>query len=200
MNMQSRNIRPAGLTIAEFLAFAAKRPNGERWELIEGQPVLNPIPVTAHQLIVGNLNRRLLEAKERLGAAWLPLPGIGTIVPASRNSLPVPDILVMQNEPEDQFTHTTPDSLVLIEVLSRSNTKARRDWRRKVYASVPNCQHYLTISTRKIEIRRYDRATDWAEQIIGPDQRSVTLQALGVTLALADIYRHVRFGAKKRTR
>lgn len=48
MNIQTRHIRPAGLTIEEFLAFTRKRPDGERWELIEGQPVLNPSPVTLH--------------------------------------------------------------------------------------------------------------------------------------------------------
>lgn len=192
MNMHARQPRPAGLTIAEFLAFTETRPQGERWELIEGQPVLNPSPVTLHQIIVGNLNHLLLLEKARLNAKWLPLPGIGTIVPASKNSLPVPDILVMAEAPDDLYQHTTPDSLVLIEVLSRSNTKARRDWRRKVYASVPNCQHYLTIATKKVEIRRHDRANDWAEMVVAPEALQIKLEALGVSLAVADIYRHTR--------
>jgi hypothetical protein len=33
------------LTIAEFLALIASRPNGERWELIEAAAVLNAAPV-----------------------------------------------------------------------------------------------------------------------------------------------------------
>lgn len=137
------------------------------------------------------------DARERDKTDWLPLLGIGTIVPASINSLPVPDILVMEREPDDQYVHTTADSIVLFEVLSQSNTKARRDWRRKVYASVPNCRHYLTIATRKIEIRRYDRDNDWQEVVVGPERRSIALQALGVTLAIADIYRHMRLPEKK---
>ncbi len=126
----------------------------------------------------------------------MPIPGIGTIVPASENSLPVPDILVMAEAPDDLYQHTTPESLVLIEVLSQSNTKARREWRRKVYASVPNCQHYLTIATRKTEIRRYDRANDWAEEVIGNDTERLALPALGTSLEIADIYRHTRLSRR----
>jgi hypothetical protein len=35
------------LTIEEFLAFTDTRPEGERWELIEGVAVLDPSPVDA---------------------------------------------------------------------------------------------------------------------------------------------------------
>ena len=37
-----------GFTIEEFLAFTATRPQEERWELIEGVPVLNPSPIQTH--------------------------------------------------------------------------------------------------------------------------------------------------------
>jgi hypothetical protein len=33
------------MTIEEFLAFTDTRPEEERWELIEGVPVLNPSPI-----------------------------------------------------------------------------------------------------------------------------------------------------------
>ena len=192
MNIQSRNIRPVGLTIEEFLAFTATRPDGERWELIEGQPVLNPSPLRIHQQIGGNIYRVLWDAKELLRKPWLPLAGIGMIVPAAKHSLPVPDLHVLESEAGDELSHTTPDSIVLFEVLSQSNTKARREWRRKVYASVPNCQHYLTVAARKIEIRRYDRANGWDELVIGPDARGIRLEALGITLSIADIYKHTQ--------
>ena len=37
------------LTIEEFLAFTDTRPDGERWELIEGVAIMNPSPVEFHQ-------------------------------------------------------------------------------------------------------------------------------------------------------
>lgn len=33
------------MTIEEFLAFTDTRPDEERWELIEGEPVMSPSPV-----------------------------------------------------------------------------------------------------------------------------------------------------------
>ena len=40
------------MTIEEFLAFTDTRPEEERWELIEGVPVLNPSPIDHHQIVV----------------------------------------------------------------------------------------------------------------------------------------------------
>jgi hypothetical protein len=41
------------MTIREFLAFTGTRPDEERWELIEGVPVLNASPIDYHQAIAG---------------------------------------------------------------------------------------------------------------------------------------------------
>jgi hypothetical protein len=58
-------------------------------------------------------------------------------------------------------TPASDDALVLFEVLSPSNKKADQDWRRKVYASVPNCRHYVTVSLKTVEVTAYDRASRW---------------------------------------
>ena len=180
------------LTIEEFLAFTSERPKGERWELIEGVAVLNPSPVHVHQVIVGNIVRALLNEKDRLGAPWLPSPGIGTRVPASSNSLPQPDVFVSGSEAS--WEPQTADALAIFEVLSPSNRKADRAWRRKVYASVPNCQHYVTVSLKQPEVTVYDRATGWAERTLARRDATVELPALGVSLSLEAIYRYTPIG------
>src|SRR5581483_6237066 len=53
------------LTIEEFLAFTDSRPEGERWELIEGVAVLNPSPVDHHQVIVADIVTCLMVHKRR---------------------------------------------------------------------------------------------------------------------------------------
>ena len=155
------NIRPHFsanqlLTIEEFLAFTQSRPQEERWELIEGVPVLNPSPVQIHQLVAGNIISFLMQHKEHRGAAWIPLLGVGTRVPVSPNSLPRPDVYVQEGPAEDR--PVTADALVIFEVLSKSNRKADRAWREKVYASIPNCQHYgLTQVCSRVRIRSCDQ-------------------------------------------
>lgn len=178
----------SGLSIEEFLSFTESRPNEEHWELLEGVPFMNPSPVRMHQLIAANVVSQLLQEKVRLGAPWLPMLGVGTMVPASPNSLPRPDVYVQESGLADD-AHTTDDALVIFEVLSRSNRKADRDWRHRVYASVPNCQHYVTVSTKTVRVTVHDRDTAWAERTIVGLTATLDLPALGVSLRLADIFR-----------
>ena len=53
------------MTIEEFLAFTETRPEEERWELIEGVPVLNPSPIDYHQIVVTNISGFLWRFQDR---------------------------------------------------------------------------------------------------------------------------------------
>ena len=181
------------MTIEEFLAFTDTRPQEERWELIEGVPVMNPSPVKKHQLIASNISGFLLNEKERLGAGWLPMLGVGTEVPLSPKSLPLPDVYVQEGGLADD-SHVTDDAIVIFDVLSRSNTKADQAWRRRVYSSVPNCRHYVTVSLKLAEGTVYDRDTQWTARILQGLDKCVELAAIGVTVPLARIYRWTPLG------
>lgn len=181
------------MTIEEFLAFTDERPKGERWELIEGVPILNPSPIDFHQIIVTNIVTLLMAEKIAKGHAWLPFIGTGTRVPASKNSLPQPDAMVIAGAPTG--TPVTDDALVIFEVLSRSNTKADQAWRRKVYASVPNCRHYVTLSLKAAEVTAFDRDTGWAERTLSGRDSVLDLPALGVAAPLEAVYRYTPIGA-----
>ncbi len=180
------------LTIEEFLAFTDTRPDGERWELIEGVAVFNPSPVDYHQMVVANIVGFLIAHKRQTAAGWYPMPGVGTRVPVSPRSLPQPDVFVK----EDAMTGSpvTDDALVLFEVLSKSNTKADQAWRRKVYASVPNCRHYVTVSLKAVAVDAYDRDTGWKKRSLTDLADALDLPALGLTLPLSDIYRWTPLG------
>ena len=186
------NVRPKfppqqPMSIESFLAFTDACPPGELWELIEGVPVLSPSPVQIHQLIAGNIVGFLLRHKERAGASWIALLGVGTRVPVSPDSLPRPDVYVQAAAAEDSAV--TDDALVIFEVLSRSNKKRDRDWRHKVYSSVPNCQHYVTVSTTSVEVIRHSRTSGWTAERIRSRTGTLDLPAIGVAMPLADIYR-----------
>jgi Uma2 family endonuclease len=175
------------MTVEEFLAFTDTRPDGEHWELIEGVPVLNASPVDYHQIVATNIVVFLVHAKVDSKAPWYPMIGTGTRVPASEHSLPVPDVMVKEKPPTG--TPASEDALVLFEVLSPTNRKADRDWRRKVYASVPNCRHYVTVSLKTAEVCAYDRDSRWAERRLTSLGDSLTLPALSLSIPLAVIYR-----------
>ena len=180
------------MTIEEFLAFTDTRPEEERWELIEGVPVLNPSPIDYHQIVVTNIVAFLVRRKIEMKAAWLPLIGTGTRVPVSVHSLPQPDVMVKEQPPTGSAV--SDDGLVLFEVLSKSNTRSDQAWRRRVYASVPNCQHYITVSLKGVEVVAYDRASDWRDRSIVSLGGALALPALDLAIPLADIYRWTPLG------
>ena len=183
------------MTIDEFLAYTAQRPDGERWELIEGIAVMNASPTDVHQMIATNIGSWLLAERRRTRSHWIPLMGISTKVPVSPKSLPQPDVFVKDGPLVG--TATTEDALVLFEVLSKSNTKADQAWRRKVYASIPNCQHYVTISQVKVTVTRFDRSNDWGDATMTGLKSKLLLPALGrdISIPLAEMYRLTPLGS-----
>ena len=183
--MQDLKLRP--MTIEVYLAFTDTRPKDEKWELIEGEPVLSPSPVDFHQKIAGNIYFALTVAQLQSGATWEPLLGVGTRVPVSPNSLPEPDVMVKEHPLTG--SRISDEALVLFEVLSPSNRKADREWRQRAYASIPNCQHYVTVNQSRPLVVRYDRAADWRAFEIKGLKNELELPALGVTIALATMYR-----------
>jgi Uma2 family endonuclease len=175
------------MSIEQFLALYDTKPKGEKWELIEGVPVMHASPTDWHQVIVGNLLISLASAKAAQGATWMPLIGIGTRVPASPRSLPQPDLFVKERPMTG--TSITDDALILFEVLSESNSRADQAWRKRVYASVPNCQHYVTVSMKTASTSRHDRATGWKAVTVNGLEAALALPCINVLLPLAEIYR-----------
>ena len=66
------------MTIEEFVAFTDTRPQEERWELLEGVPVMSASPTDYHQIIVTNVAAFLMRAKSEARASWFPMIGTGT--------------------------------------------------------------------------------------------------------------------------
>jgi Uma2 family endonuclease len=186
--MLAKLLRPDEMSVKEFRVLMRARPDGEKWELIEGKAVMSPSPTQWHQMITMNIGHLLLNHKEASGAQWLPMAGVGTRVPISKKSLPQPDIYVQEGPALS--SDITSDALVLFEVLSKSNTKADQAWRRRVYASVPNCQHYITIASKTAEIVRHDRSNGWAETVFTGLSAKLTLPALQFECRLKDVYRY----------
>ena len=81
------------MTVKDFYAFTDTRPDNEKWELIDGEAVLNASPSRPHQRIIKNLSFILTTFERRPGTSWEVLPGLGVRV--SETSRPGPDVLVI---------------------------------------------------------------------------------------------------------
>jgi hypothetical protein len=107
------------MTVDEFYAFTDTRPDEEKWELIEGEPVLKAPPLDVHAWIVRNVIFALMTREREINAPWVAVADLGVRI--SEKSRPEPDILVYPCEhrrPEGR--RDRDDVTVVFEVLSPS--------------------------------------------------------------------------------
>lgn len=172
------------MTVESFIRFAEAQPEHARWELIDGQPVMNPSPTFNHQKIVANLLFALETAKRQGRVAWDVLPGIG--VKLSQTDMPVPDVLL---RPRQRLSgHFCDDMIVAFEVLSPSTRSVDLRWKRSAYPKLDPLQHYIVLEQDEVAARCFDRANGWTERHLGAVEGELTLQSLGLSLSFAAFY------------
>lgn len=186
MNIPRPN--PSPMTAEEFFAFTDTRPQGEKWELIEGEPVSSPSANYVHQRIVRNLILALSLRETEHAASWEVIPGIG--VEVSKASVPIPDVLVRPSTLIDDWK--CDDMIVAFEVLSPSTADRDLRWKRRAYPTLASLQHYAVGAQDAVGVLVYDRQTGFAERRIEGMQASLDLHALGISVPLAEIYRNMR--------
>ena len=176
------------MTVEEFYDFTDTRPDGEKWELIEGEAVLNASPADFHQLIVKNVIIALGLEERRLRASWRIIPGIGALV--SNTSRPEPDAMVL---PKESFgsapRRDTTAALVLFEIMSPSTKSRDLKWKRAAYTSMSALTHYVVVAQDAVDVVVFARENAFAEQRFKSLTDVVQLSNLGVSLPLSEIYR-----------
>ena len=172
------------MTVAAFLAFGDTRPDGEKWELLEGSLLLNATPVKNHQMAVANILFALRVAQRAGRLDWDALPGIG--VRLSDDSAIEPDVMI---RPRDSFNGNICDDIVVaFEVLSPSTRHLDLTWKRQNYPLLAKLSHYVAVSAEAVDVRVFARAAQWREVRLSRLEDAVRFETLGVALTLADIY------------
>jgi Uma2 family endonuclease len=176
------------MRVEEFYAFTDTRPDEEKWELIDGEPLLNPTPSYLHQKIVLNLLVLLDAAARRSRGGWEVLPGLG--VRLSDTSVPVPDVLIRPDKFIDG--RDCGDMIVAFEVLSPSTAKRDLRWKRTAYASLPTLRQYVVVAQDAVDILSFDRdasAGGFSERRFMRGDEELDLPPIGVRASLSEIYR-----------
>jgi Uma2 family endonuclease len=183
------------MTVEDFYAFTDKRPDEEKWELIDGELVLNAAPSTRHQWIVRNVVLTLGIRERELNAPWAVLPELGVRV--SDTARPEPDVLVIPSDhrgfdPQQRDVHHV---IVAFEVLSPSTEGRDLRWKRSAYTSLPSLTHCVVIAQDAVDVVVFAREHDFAERRIRSIDETIELRSLGVSLPVAEIYRDTGLGA-----
>ena len=177
------------MTVDEFYAFTDTRPDEEKWELIDGEPVLNASPSGLHQRIVQNLSRALGRRAEESDAGWEVLPGLGIRI--SDVKRPEPDFLVLPTLTGDGLAKRDTDkALVAFEILSPSTEDRDLRWKRTAYTGLASLTHYVVIAQDAVEVVVFARANGFNEHRLRSLDDVLNFENLGISVPLAEIYRN----------
>lgn len=177
------------MTVEEFYAFTDSRPDEEKWELIDGEPILNAAPSQMHQLIIRNVIVALTIRERELNAPWMVLPELGVRV--SKTDRPEPDVVVIPSDHRsvDPGGRDVSNVIVAFEVLSPSTEGRDLRWKRRAYTGLPSLTHYIVIAQDAVEVTVFARDDDFAERRIRSLDKTIELRSLGISLPMAEIYR-----------
>lgn len=187
--------------------FALEDCSPDRWEFLpEGPPNtdgsrLGRIRALSggtldHAVISGNLVTALNIALHSAGIRTCRVFGSDAKIhpPEGRNTYP--DVGVVCGKPDlyRKRRDIITNPILVAEVLSPSTEAYDRDKKRLAYQTIPALQHYLLITADRARVEIYTREeSGWNNEAWEDRETVIPLPALGVTLALADLYAQVDF-------
>ena len=182
----------APLTVMAFRSWAASRPDEERWELIDGVPMMMAPPTRDHQRIASNLERLLNDALEggaRINTHLAAYQRIGlNLGPVVQHYDPEPGVAVVEfaagRDPRyaDRF-------FLAAEVVSASDEPTVLG-KAEVYKRHSDCICVLIIRQDRCETFVEQRTTDgWERQNLTQPHNRLVLPAFGLECALGDLYK-----------
>lgn len=108
-----------------------------------------------------------------------------------------PDFVVVCGKDEfmDDKEITLLNPTLVAEVISESSEKYDRGLKSEYYRSVTSLKHYLIVEQNRVYVQLYTRGEDdkWIFQEFNQRDMTVPLDAIGVTLAINDVYRGFTF-------
>ena len=167
------------------------RGREERYELVDGRPVMMVGASLNHGRIVGNLYYSL---RRKLGPEWETLTDFG--LDAAPKTLRYPDIMV-QRSGADGANYTSVEPCLLIEVLSPSSASLDLGDKASEYLRLPSLLGYVVVSQDEPKAwawLRKEEAFPPSSIVIAGIEATISIPGLGIDLPLSEVYESVRFG------
>jgi Uma2 family endonuclease len=183
--------RQPQLSLKVFHAFRDSRPEEEKWELIDGVPMMMPPPTLVHQRIASNLEALLNERLQRVEPAWRADREIGLLVPGDEKYNPEPDVTII--DAEIRLGQLYADRFYLVaEVLSESDQPEVIAAKLAYYKShAPNRAVLLVRQVRPgITVHTRLDASRWSERELTAANDVIELPEIGRIGTLGQLYRH----------
>jgi Uma2 family endonuclease len=174
----------------QFHAFRDERPKEEKWELIDGVPMMMPPPTLMHQRIEANLDRLLNEHLEKTKPEWRSDREVGVWLKGDEKFNPEPDVTVIDTAFASGQIYVERFYFVA-EVLSESDKKAVLEAKLAYYKQHEHNRCVLFVRQDRIGAQQHDRQDDgsWRERRLNGPPASLAIPDIGTIGRLGDLYK-----------
>jgi Uma2 family endonuclease len=177
------------LTMEQFHAFRDERPKEEKWELIDGVPMMMPPPTVVHIRIARNLETLLNARLEAVQPEWQADREVGVLLEGDEKYNPEPDVTVIDTTVALGQIYVQRFYLVA-EVLSESDKKAVLEAKLRYYQDHEHNRCVLFVHQDGVWAEQHDReGAVWRlRHLSGPDA-PLAFPDIGTIGRLGDLYK-----------
>jgi len=172
------------MDVATFLDWTAEAEG--RWELDRGLPVQMQSERLAHLRAKGRVYEAFVTALAQGDLHCEALPD-GASILTRNESVYIPDALIRCGDTLDADAIQVPDPVVIVEVLSPSNSLIEMTTKIDGYFSLPSVAWVLLVNTTTRIVHSYGRGEDALMLRRHVPGEALTLDPPGITLAVADL-------------
>ena len=182
--------RAPQLTMRQFHAFRDERPKEEKWELIDGVPMMMPPPTLVHQRIAANLDRMLNAHLEKAKPDWRADREIGVWLKGDEKYNPEPDVTVIDAAISIGQIYVERFYFVA-EVLSESDRPDVLEAKLAYYQQHEHNCCVLFVRQDRIGADQHSRQSDdgWQGQTLSLPATPLTFPEIGTVGCLGDLYK-----------
>jgi Uma2 family endonuclease len=174
------------MDVDAFMAFLETRPDKERWDLVDGVPVMMASASYAHRRIAHNLSE-LLNARFRMrDLALFAYVGTSVRSPTVRNFQSSPDVVVVPGVASYDF-YSERFQLVA-EVLSPTNRRQEIDLKLRRYREAPDNLYAVVIEPREFLVEIYAKRSNWQPVTLTKADDPIEMPEFGMRCRAADLY------------
>ncbi len=178
---------PKKLTATEFIDWALGQHEGERFELVAGEPVAMAPERAAHALVKAAIWSGFNEA---IRASKLPCQAFpdGMSVIVDQYTVYEPDALVQCGAPIDEDATSALSPVIVVEVVSPSTRATDTGAKLEDYFRLKSVSHYLIAKTKTRSIIHHQRGV--GDEIVTTIVKAgrLVLDPPGIELDIGDVF------------
>jgi Uma2 family endonuclease len=183
-------MRKPQLTMSQFHAFRETRPKEEKWELIDGVPMMMPPPTLMHQRLASNLDRLLNARLEVSKPEWRADREVGVLLEGDEKYNPEPDVTVIDAQIALGQVYVGRFYFVA-EVLSPSEKREVLDSKLAYYQAHAHNGCVLFVRQDHVGAEQHDRTgASWRKRTLSSAEAELRFEGVGLIGRLGDLYRH----------